>query len=245
MAINSSNSNFVNIKDLPQAQLALNPDLIIIETQNGTEAITFENFNVVKTDINDNTTLPGELTGSSSTFNNVNTDALTVGTVYTNGLEGYSQGMSYTNRVRTTNGIVTSADYVYGSPEYVTLFNLYKSLSSNSSPNYKKVFEATGTTAINLNKNASLDCIVSNFPSDTNGTDVGFNIFNNIGQYISYNLLPTTGTTAYPYVSSVPALSAVSYSGGILTFRIVLPYNNNTYNNPGVQFVWRVLYFYN
>ncbi|NBP00767.1 MAG: hypothetical protein EBU90_11670 [Proteobacteria bacterium] len=245
MAINSSNSTFVNIKDLPQAQLALNPDLIIIETQNGTEAITFENLNVVKTDIDNNTTLPGELTGSSSTFNDVNTDSLTVGAIYTNGSTGYTQAMSYSNRIQTTNGVVTSADYVYGSPEYITLYNLYKSLSSNSSANYKKVFEASSNTSISLNKNGSLDCIVNNFPSDTNGADIGFNIFNNISQYISFNLLPLNGSTSFPYVSSLPALSAVSYSSGVLTFRIVLPYVNNTYNNPGVLFNWRLLYFYN
>jgi len=245
MAINASNSTFVNIKDLPKSQLALDPDLLILETQNGTETITFKEFNVVKTDIDGHTIMPGNLTGSNCSFTTVNANRINANTLYSNNNEGISYGAGFYNRMVTTNGIVTSADYTIGSPEYTALFNLYKSLSANTSSNYKKVFEVTGNTAINYSKSGSLDCVVTNFPTDTTGADVGYNAFNNITQYVNFNLLPVNGSTAYPYVSSLPALSAVSYNSGVLTFRIVLPYANYTYNNPGVQFTWRMLCFYN
>jgi hypothetical protein len=44
MAINSSNSNSINIANLPQTQEAVNGDLLLIQTDSGIQTIDFENF---------------------------------------------------------------------------------------------------------------------------------------------------------------------------------------------------------
>lgn len=45
-----SNTN-VSVSDLPRTQLLQDNDLIIVQTENGTQTITFENLNIVKTDL--------------------------------------------------------------------------------------------------------------------------------------------------------------------------------------------------
>jgi len=71
MAINSSNSNYVNISNLPQTQLAVGGDLLVLQTEGGTRTIDFGNFNVVRTDAAGNATVVGEMTGSNAFFNNI------------------------------------------------------------------------------------------------------------------------------------------------------------------------------
>jgi len=63
MAITPTNSNTVNIANLPNAQLATPGDYLILQTANGTQVITFQNFNAVKTDIYGNATVIGDLSG--------------------------------------------------------------------------------------------------------------------------------------------------------------------------------------
>ena len=45
-----SNTN-LSVSDLPRTQLLQDNDLIIVQTENGTQTITFENLNIVKTDL--------------------------------------------------------------------------------------------------------------------------------------------------------------------------------------------------
>lgn len=51
----------VNINDLPRSQQVINTDLFIIQTDNGTQTIMFEDLNVVQRDIENNVTLIGKL----------------------------------------------------------------------------------------------------------------------------------------------------------------------------------------
>jgi len=51
----------VSILDLPRSQQILNNDLFIIQTENGTQTITFEDLNAVQLDSNRDVYLPGKL----------------------------------------------------------------------------------------------------------------------------------------------------------------------------------------
>lgn len=159
MAINNSNSNFVNIQSLSQSQLALDSDLIILQTQNGTQTIKFEDFNVVKTDLDGNAYILGSLSGHNTTFDSVQTTTLSSSNYFSSGRQGVSVGSvsspSFVNRSTITNGIVTSADYVFGSPEYNSLYSLVRSTSTTQNGLFKTVYERTGFVTIQNGASAS------------------------------------------------------------------------------------------
>ena len=68
MAIIPTNSNYTNIANLPKAQLAVDSDLLILQTTNGTQTIPFNEFNVVRTDLYGNATVVGDLTGNNAIY---------------------------------------------------------------------------------------------------------------------------------------------------------------------------------
>jgi len=51
----------VPVEYLPRTQLLQNNDLMIVQTENGTQTITFENLNIVKTDLQKNASVEGNL----------------------------------------------------------------------------------------------------------------------------------------------------------------------------------------
>jgi hypothetical protein len=55
-----SNTN-VSVNELPRTQLLQDNDLIIVQTENGTQTITFENLNIVKTDLYKNASVQSDL----------------------------------------------------------------------------------------------------------------------------------------------------------------------------------------
>jgi hypothetical protein len=121
MAINKSNSIYVNIGNLPQAQEAVDGDLVILQTQNGTQTIPFQNFNVVRTDIAGNATVTGDLTGNGFTITSLNSQSISGAAFFSNGVQGTSTPLAptptYNNFFSVVNGLVTSASYVLsGSP---------------------------------------------------------------------------------------------------------------------------------
>ena len=242
MAINASNSNFVNINNLPKSQIALDPDLLVLQTQNGTEAITFENFNVVKTDANGNATVVGDLSGGYADLTSAYVSELKVDQIYSDNLLGTSNSMSYQNRIQTTNGIITSSDYAIGSPEYNSLYNLYQTLSANSSPYYKKVFEYITTATINNGAQYSQIMSISPTPFNYQGIKVGSLIGADINGASYFCLTPIPNSN---YLTQTPAsLSGLSYNSltDTLTFGIVLGTSNSTGQPNYVK--CRLVYFY-
>lgn len=249
MATNSSNSNSVNINSLPQAQIAADADLLILETQNGTQTIPFQNFNVVRTDVAGNATVVGNLTGTSSLFSQVETTTLKVSQVFTDNTLAPDTSFGYQNRFQTTNGIVVSSDYVIGSPEYTTLYNLYQTVSANSSQFYKKVYEYNGIASISNGAVTSALLNVGGFPTDTTGVSVGSLLGNSTNYATYFTLTPFQDKV----VSTVPAtpvsLSAVNYFPGsgpgddYLTFVVGLQSANST--GGTIKVGVRVVYFYN
>lgn len=214
MATNTSNSNFVNISLLPAAQIAGNNDLLILQTQNGTQNIQFQDFNVVRTDGAGNATVVGDISGNKAIFTDINAGTLRTTTVYADDTLGVTNSFGYQNRYQVTNGIVVSSDYAIGSPEYNTLYGLYQSLSANSSQAYKKVFQYSGIATISNNAVASSLINVGGFPVNSGGVSVG-NLLATSNYSAFFNITPygeLDGTLSVP--ATVPVLSAFTYYSG-------------------------------
>ena len=213
MATTPTNSNGLNITDLPQAQLASDLDLLILETQNGTQTIQFNNFNVVRTDVAGNATVVGDISGNNAIYGDVRTGVLRSGIIYSNNEQGVTKSNAYQNILKTTNGIIVSSDYVIGSPEYIELRNLYNSLSGNSSQDYKKVYEYNGIAEITADQIDSSIINIGQFPRASNGISVGSLIGNNVN-YASFFTLTPFARTGSATSSVSPALGNFTYNPG-------------------------------
>jgi len=251
MATNSTNSNAVNIANLPQTQVAADTDLIVLETQNGTQTIQFQNFNVVRTNTAGDATVVGNISGNNAVFEEMRVATLRPSVLYGGNELGITKDYTYQNIFKTTNGVIVSSDYVTGSPEYTQLYNLFSTLSANSSQAFKKVYEYTGIADIPANGTISSSINVGGFPQTSNGTSVGSLIGNSVN-YASYFILtpfaPTTGGYAQA-CTYAPAVANFNYFPGTgagddyLTFTVVIPGVNNV--SQTTRIAVRILYFYN
>jgi len=141
MATTPTNSTTVSILNLPQAQLATPTDYLVLQTANGTQIISFNTLNVVKTDINGNATVVGNLTGNNATFiGGINVVSLTAAKYFTTGgQQGYTPvtpGSNYYDSFTIANGLIvsatpTSVDYS-GNPLYTTLNTQITAVSSST-----------------------------------------------------------------------------------------------------------------
>ena len=109
MAINPSNSNAINISSLPQAQLLVPGDFILVQTPNGTQTIDFGNLNVVETDINGNCTITGTLTCANAIVGSVAINNLTAANISTSQGQGSDSSNDFYDRFTIQHGIVLSA----------------------------------------------------------------------------------------------------------------------------------------
>ena len=137
MAIIPTSSNTTNIANLPQSQLAVGSDLLILQTSNGTQVITFDNFNIVKTDLSGNATVTGNLTAyGNTTLGSVNTVSITASNYSTSYGPGITLANDYYDNFTIQNGIVlsanlTSLDYI-NNPLYVAVSGSLVSLSATT-----------------------------------------------------------------------------------------------------------------
>lgn len=229
MANTTSNSNFVNILDLPQSQFVLDTDLVLLQTLNGTQTITFDNLNVVKTDINGNAALQAGLTGNNAVFTTITLQALSSAAYFSAGQQGINKAIAYNNRFTMANGLVTSADYVQGSPEYTALYNLIAATSAVGNR-----YEYAGQVTILAAASTSSQVNIYNVP-----VQVGTNLLP-----WHFSLMPVSNmpTTDYPSLSAVPRIDNLTYNSGTfqLSFKI-----NTTRVLPAVNYIYyRILYFY-
>jgi len=152
MAITSTNSNSVNINNLPKAQLAVDTDLLILQTTNGTQAIPFSDLNVVRTDINGNATVVGNLTGNAVQFSDVTVRSLTASSINVPGAAGISQPADYYNYLTIQNGIVTAAvptaDTYTTDPMYLQVQADIANSISSTVIGVVKTVDAYGSTTI-------------------------------------------------------------------------------------------------
>jgi len=227
MAINSSNSNYVNISNLPQTQLAVGGDLLVLQTENGTQTIDFGNFNVVRTDASGNATVVGEITGTNAFFNNVAAStSISAVNFSSQGVAGFNAVSNFYNRLTVNGGLVTSATYV-----------------SNGSPDYRNI---TGTVLPNLT--AWLTTIYKIY-LDTLGTvtlapgQESFNSSLNTSPYINIGASDFQNAhfnvTTSQRISSTPWVENFSWTGNVLRFDVHLGYPAPA---GGVGLQWRCLY---
>jgi len=237
MAINTSNSNFVNINSLPKSQEVLGSDLFILQTENGTQTITFENLNVVKTNPNGETVLPGSLTGEYVRFDTVSASSVISSPLYVTESElGFTGQDDYYNRFTFSGGLITSANYVENaSPDYVYISQtLIPNLTAYQNQLYKRVVEFWGYTDIQPTNKSSLITIANFF---YNFSDITINAVKRP------DLFTITLGTSSLYVPYIPYDSIIK-SGNNLNFNVDLGYVIPIGGAP-VRAYWRFLYLYN
>jgi hypothetical protein len=110
MAINPSNSNAINIVNLPNAQLAVDGDFLILQTPNGTQKINFTDFNVVRTDVIGNATVIGDLTGNKAYLTEAGIGNLSARNLFTTEGQGINVVNGFYNRFTFQDGLILSAD---------------------------------------------------------------------------------------------------------------------------------------
>jgi len=236
MAINTSNSNYVNISNLPQAQEAIDTDLIILQTENGTQTITFGDFNVVKTDAAGNATIVGNVTGANATFSTLSASNYikTLNYYAGNNTKGIYAPNAFYNRFTINAGLITSADINLGSPEYVNITQVVlPSLTGWQDTQYKKIIDINNNSATILANYSYVPVEIINFyqsypqiaSSSLNGTH--------------FMLTATSRLSSMPYLTDLNNDLYRSNTNN-LYFRINLGYvvPQNTVIN------WRLLYTY-
>jgi len=161
MATNPTNSTSVNITSLPKAQLAVPTDFLVLQTNNGTQIVSFSSFNVVKTDINGNATIVGSVTGNAAQFTNTRVTSISSSGYFTsNGTPGITlpviAGREYYDSFTIKNGLITSAvatsvDYQQN-PIYTSLLTQLTAASANLATT--GIFDRTTTVSINSGSNS-------------------------------------------------------------------------------------------
>jgi len=232
MAINTSNSNYVNISNLPQAQEAINTDLLVLQTENGTQTISFGDFNVVKTDTSGNATVVGGLTGTNAYFNTLSSSGdIKSLNYFSNNQKGVFATNNYYNRLTLNGGLVTTASYALGSPEYVNITQtIIPNLTSWQNTQYRRMLDLNGQTNIAFNQTyvvVQLDLFYQLYPFISSST------LNNS----HFLLTTTTRISSTPFISNINTDRATTND---LSFRINLGYAAPT----STGMVWRIFYTY-
>jgi len=235
MAINSSNSNLISILDLPQTQELVDGDLVVVQTENGFQAIDFANFNAVKTDAAGNATVKGNLSGTKSYFSNiVATESVASLNYSSNNVKGTFAPNGYYNNFTINGGLVTSAAYVLGSPEYTDITTrVLPNLTSYQNTIYKVVIDESsfdpgqGPVTIiagTVSQTYYLAGFYGRYPGVSPGSI----------QPQHFYLTPTATVSACPFISSV-----LTENGGVtFTVSVGYPVLNN------LPIYWRLLYTY-
>jgi len=221
MATNPTNSTSVNIRNLPTAQLAVDTDYVILQTNNGTQIISFKDFNVVKTDILGNATVIGTLSGNNASFTGgVNMASLSASGIWvtSNGRSGpgatYAKG--YYDNFTVVNGIITSAvatsvDYA-SNPLYTTLHSEVTAVSARAN---KNIFDAVVTNGITIGAYAN--------PTYVDGTITGIPAGVTSLAATDFTITPGNGVNGAitAMLSCVPYIQQVStITGGTATVRL-------------------------
>lgn len=174
MANNLSNSNFVNISQLPTVPELVDNDLLIVQTEVGTNTITFENLNVVKTDTGKNVTIMGTTCAQDIFANSITLAAnISANNFSSNGQTGTSVVNGYYNKFIYTGGICMSADYISGSPEYNDIkTNFVPSVTSYLDNIFTRVYVAYGTGIIQSNNQYQTVTVSTPLPPNLVYTDI-------------------------------------------------------------------------
>jgi len=219
MAINSTDANYVNISSLPKSQVAADTDLIILQTDSGTQTIEFSDFNVVRTDAEGNATVVGDLTGNNVFLETGNFSSSVSGVSYfSQGRQGVNGLPGYFNRFTFNGGLVTSATYVNNnSPDYLAITQtILPNLTSWLNTAYKiyidtseQNLQITIPNGQSLNNSCTVPSIFAQYPNL------------NVSDFQAYHFILTVSQR----VSSMPWVSNFSRQGNDLKFTVNLGYN--------------------
>jgi hypothetical protein len=161
-----------------QIPIVNNGDLLVIQSNNYTKTIDFLNFNVVKTDVNKNATVYGDLSGSDTFFTKVSATTLVSSKNYSLGsLSGVWAKSGGYNKLTVNGGLITSAFSAVGSLEFKTLTGtILPALTSYQNSLYKYIVDVSINTPVAsgglvsspnpftiLQNTDSRKCIVSGF----------------------------------------------------------------------------------
>jgi hypothetical protein len=244
MATNPTNSTTVNIRNLPEAQLAVDTDYFILQTNNGTQIISYKDLNVVKTDIDGNANVVGVLSGGDAKFTGrVAIASLTASQYFTTGgLQGFTQpipGLVFYDSLTIVNGLVTSAvqtsvNYRYN-PLYTSLYTQLTAASANlvTKSTYKNIFDYSNVVQISNGASTSSP-VTWTVPADvvTSGRI-------NAG---SFTIMPGDGSSLAFTLSTIPYISNCSANGTSVTFTLnagmIVP------SSPSASFRVRMLVTY-
>ena len=122
MATNTQ-TNIVNINNMPEAQEIFDGNLLIIQNDAGTQVIDWQNIGVLKLSTTGNGTYSGGLTGENIHVTDAFVSTLDGDSYMSNGETGQSATADYYNTFTFTNGLMTSASNRIGSPEYEDIVN--------------------------------------------------------------------------------------------------------------------------
>lgn len=235
MATNSTNSNAINVRNLPTAQLATDTDSFILQTSNGTQTISFKNLNVVKTDIDGNATVTGNLSGGFMYLSGgayIGGSSLSASNIWTTGSfgtgYGYSGGPNYFDTFTIQNGIVLSAvptaNNFTNNPLYTSLFTQLTAASASIVNRVNSRFFDT-TTTVQINGGSSQNSgSIAGIPAAITSiaaTDLLITPFNG-NQTTSTNLscVPYINITSQPSVGNGYQVSFNLFAGGTLSTAI-------------------------
>jgi len=236
MAINTINSNFVNISNLPQTQEAVGTDLVILQTENGTQTITFENFNVVKTDASGNATIIGSVTGNQGFFGSLSASSGINSNAYAcNSTAGFNAVNSFYNRFTVAGGIVTSATYVnYRDNDYLNITNTFiPAVTTWQNTLYARVVEKYGSVEFNAGESIQSGAINDLFGANNPLPNAA------VAYPYHFTLTSTGPLSATPYITNI-AKTGVSNQN--LTFDLGIGYPLPG-SSPAVTIYWRFVYF--
>ena len=244
MATNPTNSTAVNIRNLPASQLAVDSDQIILQTTNGTQVITFKDFNVVKTDINKNATVVGDLNATNAYLSGgVRIASLSAGSLWTTAPGarpsfGVTRAAGFYDNLTIVNGLITSAvpaaeDYTKN-PIYTNLVTALTAASANlaNTSNYKNVFVWNGQVNVPAGAVQSSTRTISN-PSVPSAAIGSFTVG-------AFNIMPGDGSALTFTLSTVPYITNLNTAAG----SFVLNTGGSVAPTGGVNFRVKVLINY-
>jgi hypothetical protein len=247
MAIISTNSNSVNISNLPKAQLAAPTDLLLLQTTNGTQVIPFQNFNVVQTDVYGNANVIGSLSGNAATFTSVNCTSLTASNISTAFGPGITQAFGAANFFTIQNGIILSAASI------VNIDPVYQQLYNTDIPNlitqYTSAFRATadvqgqtvvGSTNSVIQNLTSIGVAIGSFFSRYPFISISQLTPVNFTTTIDYSTLSPGATGIRAYVPDASIVQPINTTDLNFNINLTQPVNAVDVANGGITVYYRV-----
>jgi len=137
----TTNINLINAANLPQNQEIADTDKLIIINDSGAATVAWSDVNVAKTDNTGGCTLVGSLTAvginiTDGIIANLNIEKLT-----SNGEIGTTVTTGFYNNFNITNGIVTTAQSLTGSPEYLDIIDVQiPAIQSSIAASFTKLY---------------------------------------------------------------------------------------------------------